>query len=296
MLADGRLAAVWLGVGHGVYQADQAIWFSTLAARGWHEAFALSTRETAAGHALAHLSGFSGLQFAAHGERLSLWFNAHGPGLNNHPALYFMGSDDAGRHWQTPRRLPFSAWLADAPKLAGAPLPLADGGSLLPLQGAADWALRTDAEGRLLGAQLGAQLRALSDTTEKNLQGLPESSPPTAPPTAPPPLPCHGPHALLKLADARWLLAGSADPEGSRLRLWHTDGSGQNWQLLHDISASSPTPDTAVVPPTPALQQTPDGRIHLVYVGQDAQLHHVAFTPAWLDAAAATAAAAAHRP
>lgn len=264
-LPDGRLAAVWLGEGHGRYQADQAIWFSTLGDKGWHEAYALSTREDAAGYALAHLSAIGPPQVLAHAGRIDLWFEAHGPGLGSRPSIYAMVSHDAGQSWSAPRRLSVSPWLlGSSSHLSGAPRALADGGCLLRLG--------NDKSTQTLGLRLNAQGQVLT---------VQEAPAPHAP-AASTALPSHGPHALLTLPDGRLLLAGSIDPEGSRLWLWSSTDAGRSWRALRQIAGTAPTPDTAPQPFDPALHLTPDGHIHLLYVRDGQSLQHLRFTPAWL--------------
>lgn len=265
-LPDGRLAAVWLGEGHGQHQADQAIWFSTLQQQNWHEPYALVTRETAAGHSLAHLRGISRPHLLAHADRLDLWFNAHGPGQGTRPAIYRMASHDAGHSWSRPRRLPVSSWLQggllDSARPAQA---LADGGSLLAVAERPDaphffW-LRLNADGQVIArTDAGGALAAR-------------------------PLPTHGRHALLPLGGEQLLLAGSSDPQHSELWLWWGDAQdthGRSWQSVRRVASAPPTPDAPQPLTDPVLQRTGDGRIHLLYVWRGHSLQHLAFTPAWL--------------
>lgn len=274
-LQDGRLAAVWLGEGHGQHQADQAIWFSTLQQQNWHEPYALVTRETAAGHTLAHLRGIARPLLLAHADRLDLWFNAHGPGQQMHPAIHVMTSYDAGHSWSTPRRLAVSSWLQGGHLEGARPAQaLADGGSLLAL------AKRPDAT-RFFWLRLNAagQVIARSDADGA---------------LAARPLPTHGPHALLPLGGEQLLLAGSSDPQHSELGLWlaaaqdtpDTQGThGSAWQSVRRVASTPPTPDALQPLADPVLQMTGDGRIHLLYVWRGHALHHLAFTPAWLASA-----------
>ena len=283
-LPDGRLAAVWLGEGHGQHQADQAIWFSTLQQQNWHEPYALVTRETAAGHTLAHLSGIARPLLLAHADRLDLWFNAHGPGQQMHPAIHVMTSYDAGHSWSTPRRLAVSSWLQGGHLEGARPAQaLADGGSLLALAERPDAArffwLRLNAAGQVIA-------RSDADgslTVERMLAARP--------------LPTQGPHALLPLGSDQLLLAGSSDPQRSELCLWlaaaqdtpDTQGTqgtqdtrGSAWQSVRRVASTPPTPDVPQPLADPVLQMTGDGRIHLLYVWRGHALHHLAFTPAWL--------------
>lgn len=276
-LPDGRLAAAWLGEGHGAWQADQAIWFSTLDDNGWHEAFALTTREEAAGHTLAHLGRLSRPVLLAHAGRLDLWFNASGPGLSAFPGLFLMSSRDAGQSWSAPRRVLMSPWLQGGLHLVSAPLPLSDGGSLLPLAPEAAsqpavW-LRLAASGQAVARQRSA-LPVNLPTDWPNESAATMTLPAT-----------HGPRALLRLPDGGWLLAAAAEPEQASLWLWRGDAQGRSWQAVRRIASAPPTPDAGAAISDPGLHMTPDGRIHLVYAWRGETLRHVSFTPAWLEQA-----------
>ncbi|MDR2837261.1 MAG: exo-alpha-sialidase, partial [Azonexus sp.] len=151
-LPDGRIAAAWTAAGDEA--GATVIHFSLFAPGGWTAPRVIASRETAAGGLFAHIRRVEKPQLYVEGSWLHLWFAAIGVGGSANITLAHSVSTDAGGHWTAPERLPTSPLAGYSLAPDGPPLPLADGGLLLPLRNAlADeriW-LRLTANGRVAG-------------------------------------------------------------------------------------------------------------------------------------------------
>lgn len=296
-LGDGTLVAAWVGSAGGKYAQD-AIWFSRLVDGQWQEPLPLTTREDTAGAVFAHVDRLAQPVLAAAGERLQLWYSASGTGGLGGLLLYSQ-SDDGGRHWRRPALRSATPVAASAP-LPGAPLPLADGGFGLPLSQSGlnrhgAW-LRVDHAGRIVDQRrlpVGNAYPAIAATDAASATALLTASPEPELAAArstdggeswqaapPPAIATPGtPLALLRLAGGRLLLAGNEGSGRGRLTLWLSDPQGKEWHLARRVEdAADATADFS----EPALLQSADGRIHLVYAWRRQGIRHLSFNEAWL--------------
>lgn len=204
LLADGRIAAAWLGG----EDDEVAVWFSVLDAGGWRAPVAIANRPSTAGGSFAHVRRISQPVLHAEGSWLHFWYLGEMVGDSVHYSL----STDDGRHWSRPQRWPERG----IPGL-GAPRALTDGGIALPLgsrpaDAGGAW-LRLDSTGRVVD-----RIAASGDTT-----GWP--SPDGAP---------------LRLPDGRLLLAGRGDSPA--LRLWLSDDDGRTWRAGRSLGPAGDGP------------------------------------------------------
>ncbi|MDR2188194.1 MAG: exo-alpha-sialidase [Azonexus sp.] len=131
-LPDGRIAAAWTAA-DGAAGAT-VILFSLRGDAGWSAPRPIVSRETAAGGLLAHIRRVEQPQLYVEGSWLHLWFAAIGPGGAANGTLTHSVSTNAGGSWTAPARLPTSPLAGYGAAPDGPPLPLADGGLLLPLR------------------------------------------------------------------------------------------------------------------------------------------------------------------
>lgn len=296
-LPDGRIAAVWPSAAEGARQQD-VIWFSLFARGRWQEALPVITGEEVAGEQFAHLKNLGEVALTADDDGLRLWFNASGAGGQH---VLQLRSED-GEDWHALRRLATSPTAIRIQLAIHPPLPLQDGGVVLPLH-AADHTLwvRLDAEGKArdrvyqpaLAAASALSVVALDATqllalfiadTSGELHTLRSSNGgqdwQDASTTG---IRLSGERiALLRLSDGRLLLAANPESGSNTLALWLGDSEGRQWQGPRVIETAQ---DALADFSAPSLSSDAQGRIHLVYRWREQSLRHFMFTPAWLETA-----------
>lgn len=303
-LADGSLAAAWFA-GSREGAADVAIQFSRFDGQQWSAPQVIAERSRVrrdTGRLIRKL-GNPVLWQDARGQ-LHCWFVSVSYGGWAGSSLNHMVSTDGGGHWGRVERQVTSPFLNLSTLVRNPPLPLADGGLMLPvyhefLAKRAEW-LRFDAAGRLAnrvrlpGGQrlLQPSAVALDDHSALALMrdasgaqrihaarsedGGQHWSQPVATD-----LPNPGAAlALLRLADGRLLLAyNPLTGNRNRLGLATSADGGRSWSppLLIEQDGN---PDAEFS--YPALAQAANGDIDLAYTWQRQRIKHLRFSPAWL--------------
>jgi predicted neuraminidase len=297
-LPGGGVAAAWFG-GSGEGRPDVAIWFARRGAAGWERPVAVARD--------AHAPTWNPVLFQAPGGALHLFYKV-GPSPRDWWGMA-IASTDGGRHWSTPRRLPAGV----LGPIKNKPVVLADGAWLSPSSREAGtaarnrWFLRMERSadaGRtwIAGAEIASpvgleaiqpSVLTLRDGTlalvARTRQGVLATSRSrdqgrTWSPLAALALP--NPNAgtdAVTLADGRQLLVynhAAHDPA--------TPGTGPRWPLNVALSddgvhwravltlESRPLPDGYAYP---AVIQTRDGRVHVVYTWNRTRIRHVVLDP-----------------
>src|SRR5574343_864095 len=123
-LPDGRLAAAWLSR----RDDEPVIRFSLLGRDGWREPQVIASRPSTAAGSFAHVGELGRPILHAEGGWLHLWYVSRAAGSSINHSL----STDGGKRWDKPTRLPTSPLTNQGSELSALPVPLADGGLLLP--------------------------------------------------------------------------------------------------------------------------------------------------------------------
>jgi len=129
-LPDGAIAAAWFG-GSGESRPDVTIWFARHDRSGWHRPVSVADGRTADGK---RFPTWNPVLFQPAGQPLHLFYRV-GPNPREWWGMVIT-SDDGGRHWSAPRRLPDGvlgpiknkpvvtpggAWLAPSSREEGTP-------------------------------------------------------------------------------------------------------------------------------------------------------------------------------
>lgn len=291
-LPDGRLAAAWLGS----RDDEPVIRFSLLGRDGWREPQVIASRPSTAGGSFAHVGELGRPILHAEGSWLHLWYLSRAAGGSINHSL----STDGGKSWAKPTRLPTSPLANQGSELAAPPVPLADGGLLLPasqnLLGRHGEILRLSPTGRIIdktrlpaGPAWQPTLLAVDDqravallrdaggiqvvtTDDAGKRWQPREALPIPHPELP--------FAALRLKSGRLLLAGHGADGRQSLQLWLSADDGRHWQASRTVEAAA---DGAAEFTDPALLLGRDGRIHLAYGWRRQGIRHASFSEAWLD-------------
>lgn len=291
-LPDGRLAVAWMGSKSGQPE-DDVIRLSLQLGDEWTPPLLAASRESAAASTLAHLRWLGQPQLHAEGGWLHVWFAAGALGEEIGARLCHQVSTDGGVRWRPAEALPALAWPAPALP-SDAPLPLADGGLLLPLPTGLlrlsatgkmldHWPLPPGDQGKIAAFTAGAsqqalvylhtkdgdQLRVFEGAT-RHWQSLGGQLPALK----------LQPLALLRLSSGRLLLAGNPSGLHAALALWYSDDAGMHWQMARMLESGE---DGAADFSAPRLLQGRNGQIHLLYALRKQRLRLLSFTPEWLD-------------
>jgi predicted neuraminidase len=298
-LPDGRLAAAWLAGPDD----ERVIRFSLLERAGWRPVATIASRGSTAGGTFAYVSRVDHPVLYAEGSWLHLWYSSAVIGSVASSSINHSVSTDAGQSWVKPTRLQTSPLANLGSDVRTPPLPLADGGLLLPVShrliARHGESLRLAPTGKILDkarlpspattwqpavATLDAQraLAVLRDAGESKVQtattangGQQWQAGETLPiPNLDTPL------ALLRLKSGRLLLAGNAANGRQSLHLWISADDGRHWQASRSVEAAA---DGGAEFTDPALLLGRDGRIHLAYAWRRQGIRHLGFSEAWLD-------------
>ena len=304
-LGDGRIAAAWFAGSHEG-AADVSIVLSTLDGQRWSPPTVLADR--------AGVQRDTGRRVRKLGNPV-LWHDARGTlhcifvsvGLGGWAgsSLNHVASTDGGAHWGRIERLVTSPFLNLSTLAHAPPLPLADGGSALPvyhefIAKRPEW-LRLDASGHVVDkTRFPGRLRllqpaaaALDDTHAialmRDASGANRIHAATtedggahwsAPAVTKLPNPGAG-IALLRLADGRLLLAyNPVAGNRNQLALAASRDQGRHWSPPMMLEQDN-NPDAEFS--YPALLQDSRGIIHLAYTWQRKRIKTLHFTPAWLE-------------
>lgn len=291
-LPDGRLAAAWLSS----RDDEPVIRFSVFGRDGWREPQIIASRPSTAGGSFAHVGELDRPILHAEGSWLHLWYISRAAGGSINHSL----STDSGKTWTKPTRLQSSPLANQGSELAAPPLPLADGGLLLPasqnLLGRRGEILHLSPTGRIIdktrlpaGPAWQPALLALDAQralgllrVEGGIQAVGTDDGGRrwqrreAVPTPHPDLP----FAALRLKSGRLLLAGNGSAGRQSLQLWLSADDGQHWEASRTVEAAV---DGGAEFTAPALLLGRDGHIHLVYGWRRQGIRHASFSEAWLD-------------
>lgn len=261
-LPDGRLAAAWTAE-TGEEAGERGIWFAVRGSNGWSSAKLIVSRSSVAAGTFTH-AGIPGSPLLyAEGSWLHLW-SVSRDGIAG-DALNRGLSTDAGQSWRKPLRVHETPLAACPLQTFAAPLPLNDGGLLLPLRRdclvpRVEW-LRLSATGQVLDKQ---RLAADSIATY---------------PGAIPPLPPEKQNVLgfIALPGNAWLLLSRTEATTEPPRFWRHDGSG--WHAQKKLGNLLPA---LAKEQSPTLLRSRDGRIHLAVGDGAGNIRHLQLTENWL--------------
>ena len=308
-LPDGRLAAVWYA-GSREGARDVAICFATQQ-RGqtnWTTPRAILTPELASRelHRRVRKVG-NAVIFADPAEaKLYLLYVTITVGGWSGSSLNLTTSPDEGQSWTSSQRLTLSPFFNISELVRNRPVPLSDGGWLVPIYHECIgkfpellW-LRDTADGfsatksRIAGGRSGFQPALAALSTNTALAFLRDCSPRrrvsvartddaartwSSPQALELPNPDSGLSAL-RLRDGRVLVAFNDSTAGrGNLRLAVSEDQGRTWRRLATLED-----ETGAEFSYPYLLQGRDGKIHLVYTWKRKAIKHVAFNLAWLNA------------
>ena len=311
-LADGRLAAVWYA-GSREGARDVAIFFATqdVASSTWSKPRAILTPALVARDLNRRIRKVGNpVIFSNAAGKLFLLYVTINLGGWSCSSLNLTTSSDAGLSWGPSRRLTLSPFFNLSELVRNRPVPMADGGWVVPIYHELAgkfpellW-LRETAAGlsatktRITGGRSAFQPTLAPLTTNAAVVFLRDCSPRKRVSVArtanagrswllPEALELPNPDsglASVRLSDGRVLLAFNDSPAGrSNLRLAVSDDDGRTWKRLATL-AEEPGAEFSY----PFLLQTRDGRVHLVYTWKRKGIKHVAFNAAWLDARPST--------
>jgi predicted neuraminidase len=306
-LAGGGLAAAWYA-GSREGARDVAIWFATQTpgATNWSEPRAILTPALAArdlGRSVRKVG--NPVIFSDAAGKLWLLYVTINLGGWSGSALNLTTSSDGGLAWTPSRRLTLSPFFNISELVRNRPLPLSDGGWLVPIYHEMVgkfpellWLRETRAglsgtKTRVSGGRTAFQPALAILTTNSALVFLRDCSPRhkisvartedtgrswSAPEALDLPNPDAG-IASLCLAGGRILLAYNDSANGrNNLRLAVSDDAGRTWKRLTTLE-EEPGAEFSY----PYLVQARDGKIHLVYTWKRKGIKHLAFNEAWLD-------------
>lgn len=301
-LTDGRIAVAWLS-GQEDATSGAAIWIATQGRDGWNAPFRALSREHVAAATFMHLNRLDRPVLHAEGGWLHLWVEALPLGIGVGGSIVHATSTDGGHHWGRIERLATSPLGGLGSGLGGSPVLLADGGIGLPGErrwpgGTSTW-LRLSATGALVDnvrlrheyanrqaaiAALDAR-RALAVVLEgrtRNGRAILHTDDggsswrPAPPAELPNP---DAPVALLRLASGTLLLAGNAAQGREALHLWTSRDDGKSWHPAGTVETAA---DGGAEFAFPALLQSRDGRIHLIYTWRRQAIRYATFNEAGL--------------
>lgn len=298
-----HVAAAWFA-GSREGARDVAILFATFNGRNWSDprtAVGRKTAQASSGRVLRKL-GNPVLWQDPQGV-LHLWYVSVSYGGWAGSSINHTQSADGGDSWSPPQRLITSPFWNLSTLVRSTPLPLADGGLILPvyhefITKRAEW-LRLDAQGRVMdklrlpGSQKLLQPAAVALDDLHTLVLLRDGGPrhrihlsrsadggqhwqASLPTELPNP---NAGIALLRLADGRLLLAynpQSADRD--RLALALSTDDGKSWSLPRLIEHGEEGEEFSY----PALTQDEQGMIHLAYTWKRERIKHLRFPLEWL--------------
>ncbi len=308
-LPEERLAAAWYG-GSREGARDVALFVATResgSTNGWSTPRALVTATSAGEETFRYVKKVgNAVLFAGTNGSLHLLYVTTGFGGWSCSSLNLKTSPDGGRTWTRSRRLGLSPFLNVSELVKNAPVPLADGGFVVPayheLVGKFSellW-LPPDADGdvviktRAFGGRTAFQ-PALVPTSETNALLLARAAGAVAQihaartsdggntwsPLAAIDLPnSNSGLDAIRLSDGRLLLAfNDSSLARDNLRLAISADDGATWQRAATLAAEAGAEFSY-----PTVLQTSDGRIHVTYTWKRRGIKHAAFNLAWLAA------------
>jgi predicted neuraminidase len=299
VLDEGRLAAVWYG---GLHEGapDVKIWLTIYDAdRGWSTPrIAADPTETARElHVIIRSLGNPVIY--ASGKRLHLWFVCAAVGGWSSSSIVHKVSENDGRSWSTPEKLTTSPFFNLGTLSRSPPIALTDGGFALPAYheffGRRSEYLRISSAGTVLkkirlpsvskafqpAAVAIDRYRGFAVQRSANWKGDLISADATNDGgstwqlAAPLPITNYDSAlALLRLSSGRLLLAANPTPARNVLQLFWSTDDGLHWQPSLVVERDS---NLHAEYSYPALAQSADGRIHLLYTFRREAIAHAVF-------------------
>jgi predicted neuraminidase len=305
VLEDGRLAAAWYA-GSRETAPDVKIWLALRDAHGWSTPRVAADPMEVASAIRSTVQSLGNPVITAQGKRLHLWFVCITVGGWSGSSILHRFSEDDGQSWSAPVRLTTSAFFNLGTLTRNQAVALANGEFGLPVyhelfDRRAEW-LRIGSAGQVLAKVRMPSLstsfqpavvaidrdRAFAVQRSSNSRGDTIAASTTADGgaswQAAPQLPIANYDdalALLRLAGGRLLLAANPHRFRNFLQLFLSEDDGVTWRPSRIIEDD---PDRYAEYSYPALAQTPDGLIHLLYTYRRATIAHAVFNEATLQA------------
>ena len=303
VLDDGRLAAAWYA-GSRETAPDVRIWLALRDQGGWSAPRVAADPIEVASAIHATVQSLGNPVITAQGKRLHLWFVCITVGGWSGSSILHQFSEDDGQSWSQPIRLTTSAFFNLGTLTRNPAVALANGEFGLPVyheffDRRAEW-LRIGSAGQVLakvrmpGLSTSFQPavaaldrdRAFAVQRSTHSRGDTIAASRTADGgatwQAAPLLPIANYDdalALLRLDSGRLLLAANPHRFRNFLQLFLSDDEGVSWRPSRIVEDD---PDRYAEYSYPALAQTPDGLIHLLYTFQRATIAHAVFNEATL--------------
>jgi predicted neuraminidase len=303
-LPDGRIVVAWYaGTREGA--SDVQIWFAIRNGSSWSAPRVAATRSETARDLGLYVAKLGNPVVFHDGNLLHLWYVGVSFGGWSGSSINHKTSANDGTTWSAAERLETSPFLNIGTLVRGPPVPLKDGGIALPIYQElftqrAEW-LRINRDGKLAGkirlpsaesalqpaaiamdelraiallrhagARNGFVMAVSTNDGGENWRELPPLSVSNR----------NSGLALLRLVDGRLLLAANPQPQRNVLVLLLSNDEGRSWKVARIVADD---PILTAEYSYPALLQTADGYVHLIYTFNRQTIAYARFSEAALD-------------